>query len=499
MSTSLRKIVIVGGSRIPFCRANTLYADQSNQDMLTRAIQGVVDRYALDGKQMDQVMAGAVTTHSKDWNLAREAVLSTTLSPLTPAVTLQQACGTSLQAALLAGSQIAAGQIECAIVAGTDTTSDVPVVFQRRFAQRLVALSRARSFGQKLSAFKGFSLSELAPQPPRNAEPRTGLSMGQHCERMAKAWEISRAEQDELTLKSHLNAAAAWDSGFFDDLVVSHNGVIRDNIVRPDTSSEKLASLKPAFDRKNGTLTAGNSTTLSDGAAAVLLCSEDWARANNLPISAYLSAGRSAAVDYVDADEGLLMAPTVAVAEMLQRAGLGLSDFDFYEIHEAFAAQVLCTLKSWESEKYCRERLGLDKPLGWVDRSKMNVRGGSVAIGHPFAATGARILATLTAILEQAGSGRGLISVCTAGGMGIAAIVERPAAASTTPSGRAREQRAETPATPETAARPSKKRVRKKAKKKTATARKRTATGAAPEQASDSAAPSADAETKNEG
>jgi acetyl-CoA C-acetyltransferase len=426
---SLRKIVIAGGVRIPFCRSNTLYADQSNQDMLTAAIQGLVDRCNLSGKQMDQVLAGAVTTHSKDWNLAREAVLSTTLSPLTPAVTMQQACGTSLQAALLAGGQIASGQIECAIVAGTDTTSDAPVVFQHRFAQRLIKLSKARSFKEKLKVFKGFSFSELAPQPPRNAEPRTGLSMGQHCERMARQWQIERAAQDELTVESHRKAAAAWDAGFFDELVVPHNGVVRDNIIRPDTSQTKLSSLKPAFDRKQGTLTAGNSTTLSDGAAAVLICSEDWAKANDLPIRAYLTAGRAAAVDFVNGDEGLLMAPTVAVSEMLTRSGLSLQNFDFYEIHEAFAAQVLCTLKAWESERYCRDRLGLNGALGSIDRSRMNVRGGSVAVGHPFAATGARILATLTAILEQAGSGRGLISVCTAGGMGVSAIIERPSAA----------------------------------------------------------------------
>lgn len=444
--SSLRKIVIVGGSRIPFCRSNTLYAEQSNQDMLTAAIEGLVKRYRLSGKKIDQVLAGAVTTHSKDWNLAREAVLSSSLSPLTPAVTLQQACGTSLQAALLAGAQIASGQIECAIVAGTDTTSDVPVVFQRRFAQRLIKLSRARSLADKLKVFKGFSFGELAPQPPRNAEPRTGLSMGQHCERMAQEWEISRADQDQLTLESHQKAAAAWDAGFFDDLVVSHNGVIRDNIVRPDTSLDKLASLKPAFDKKNGSLTAGNSTTLSDGAAAVLLCSEDWARANDLPISAYLSHGRAASVDYVKRDEGLLMAPTIAVAEMLSQAGLSLQDFDFYEIHEAFAAQVLCTLKAWESETYCRERLGLAKALGAIERSRMNVRGGSVAIGHPFAATGARILSTLTAILEQAGSGRGLISVCTAGGMGVAAIIERPATATRSRKAAAATQTSATPA-----------------------------------------------------
>ncbi|MGY6587239.1 MAG: acetyl-CoA C-acetyltransferase [Wenzhouxiangella sp.] len=422
---SVRKIAIIGGSRIPFCRSNSLYAEQTNLDMLSAAIQGVVDRFGLDGKQLDLVLGGAVTTHSKDFNLAREAVLSTTLSPLTTGVTLQMACGTSLEAALLAGGQIAAGQIDCAIVSGTDTTSDAPIVFQRRFAQRLIKLGKARSFKDKLAAFKGFSPKELAPQPPRNAEPRTGLSMGQHCERMAKEWEVSREEQDQLTFESHQKAAAAWESGFFDKLVTSHNGVIRDNIIRPDTSQEKLAKLKPAFDRKHGTLTAGNSTTLTDGAAAVLLASEEWAKANDLPVQAWLTLGRTASVDFANQDEGLLMAPTVAVAEMLQKAGLTLQDFDFYEIHEAFAAQVLCTLKAWESDRYCRERLGLDTALGKIDRSRMNVRGGSVAIGHPFAATGARILSTLAAILEEAGSGRGLISVCTAGGMGVSAIVER--------------------------------------------------------------------------
>ena len=423
---NLRRIAIVGGSRIPFCRSGSLYADQTNLDMLTAAFQGVVDRYQLSGKKLDQVIAGAVTTHSKDWNLAREALLSTDLSPLTPTVTLQQACGTSLQAALLAGSQIASGEIECALVGGSDTTSDVPVVFKRRFAQRLMKLNKAKTFGQRLKAFKGFGLSELAPQPPRNAEPRTGLSMGQHCERMAREWNITRKEQDELALESHRKAAEAWDAGFFDDLVRPHNGVVRDNIVRPDSTLEKLSSLKPAFDRsRDGSLTAGNSTTLSDGAAAVLLASEDWVRKHDLPVLAWLTHSRTAAVDYVDGDEGLLMAPTVAVAEMLQRAELSLQDFDFYEIHEAFAAQVLCTLKAWESESYCTRRLGLDGPLGSIDRSRMNVHGGSVAIGHPFAATGARIVATLAHVLEKAGSGRGLISICTAGGMGVAAILER--------------------------------------------------------------------------
>jgi len=423
---SLKRIAVIGGSRIPFCRSNTLYADETNKDMLTRAIQGVVDKYGLAGRQIDKVIAGAVTVHSRDWNLAREAVLSTSLSPLTPGVTLQQACGTSLQAAMLAGAEIATGAIDCAIVGGSDTTSDAPIVFQRRFAQRLIKLGRARTLKDKLAVFKGFSPAELAPQPPANGEPRTGLSMGEHCERMAREWQISRRAQDELTLASHHKAARAWDEGFFDDLVVGHAGVLRDNNIRPDSDLQQLAKLKPVFDRSaNGTLTAGNSTALTDGAAAVLLASEDYARKHDLPVQAWLTHSRTAAVDFVGADEGLLMAPTVAVSEMLQRANLSLQDFDFYEIHEAFAAQVLCTLAAWESEQYCRDRLGLDKPLGAIDRDNLNIHGSSVAIGHPFAATGARIVATLARILDQAGSGRGLISVCTAGGMGVTAILER--------------------------------------------------------------------------
>ncbi|MDT8319184.1 MAG: acetyl-CoA C-acetyltransferase [Xanthomonadales bacterium] len=425
MSERLRRIAIVGGSRIPFCRSNTIYADQTNMDMLTAAIQGLVDRFGLEGTQLDEVVAGAVTTHSRDWNLAREALLSTRLSPLTPGITLQQACGTSLQAALSIGAKIASGQIECGIAAGTDTTSDPPITFGRKFAQRLVKAGAARSFKQRVQAFKGFSPTELKPVLPANGEPRTGLSMGQHCERMAREWGISREAQDRLAMESHLKAARAFDEGFFDEIVKPWSGVARDNNIRADTSLEKLAGLRTVFTSgEEATLTAGNSTTLTDGAAAVLLASEDWARANELPVQAYLTAGRTAAVDFVH-DEGLLMAPTVAVSELLKRSGLSLQDFDFYEIHEAFAAQVLCTLRAWESETYCQERLGLDAALGSIDPEKMNVKGSSLAVGHPFAATGARILGTLGQILDAAGGGRGLISICTAGGMGVAAIVER--------------------------------------------------------------------------
>ena len=422
---SLRRIAVIGGSRIPFCRSNSIYADKTNLDMLAAALQGVVDRFGLDGQQMDEVVAGAVTSHSKDWNLAREALLSTSLSPLTPGITMQQACGTSLQAALTIGAKIATGQIECGIAAGSDTTSDPPISFGRKFSQRLVKAGAARSARQRLRAFKGFRPGELKPVLPANGEPRTGLSMGQHCERMAREWKISRPEQDRLAMESHLKAAQAWDSGFFDALVTPWASVARDNNIRADSAMDKLGSLRTAFSKDpEATLTAGNSTPLTDGAAAVLLASEDWAKARGLPVQAYLTAGRTSAVDFVS-DEGLLMAPTVAVAEMLQRTGLALQDFDFYEIHEAFAAQVLCTLAAWDSDSYCRERLGLDEALGPIDRDKLNVKGSSLAVGHPFAATGARIIGNLAQILESAGSGRGLISVCTAGGMGVAAILER--------------------------------------------------------------------------
>jgi len=425
MSDQIRRIAVIGGSRIPFCRSNSIYSEKTNLDMLAAVLQGVTDRFGLEGKQLDEVVAGAVTSHSKDWNLAREALLSTSLSPLTPGITLQQACGTSLQSALMIGAKIAAGQIECGIAAGTDTTSDAPISFGRKFSQRLVKMGAARTGKQRLAAFKGFSPSELKPVLPANGEPRTGLSMGQHCERMAREWKIPRAEQDRLAMESHQKASRAFDEGVFDDLVVPWSGASRDNNIRADSTMEKLGSLRTVFSKDpDATLTAGNSTPLTDGAAAVLLGSEEWARENDLPVQAYITASRTSAVDYVN-DEGLLMAPTVAVAEMLQRTGLTLQDFDFYEIHEAFAAQVLCTLAAWESEDYCRERLGLDAALGRIDRDKLNIHGSSLAVGHPFAATGARIVANLAGILAHAGAGRGLISICTAGGMGVAAIMER--------------------------------------------------------------------------
>ncbi len=421
---SMRRVAVLGGSRIPFCRSHTAYAELTNLDMMIAALSGLVDRFSLHGVHIDEVMGGAVVTHAKDWNLAREAVIGSALAPTTPAVTMMQACGTSLAAALNLGAKIATGEIECGIAIGSDTTSDAPVVFQRRFAQRLVQASRAKGIGEKLAAFKGFTPAELAPLPPSTSEPRTGLGMGEHCELMAKEWGITREAQDLLAYESHKKAAAAYDEGFMDDLVVPCAGVFRDNNIREDISLEKMAELKPVFDRSgHGTITAANSTPLTDGAAAVLLSSEDWAKKRGIPIQAFLTLGRTSAVDFVQG-EGLLMAPTVAVSELLAKTGLALQDFDFYEIHEAFAAQVLATLKAWESEEYCRIRLGRSAPLGAIDRSKLNVKGSSIALGHPFAATGARILAVLAKLLHSEGGRRGLISICTAGGMGVAAILE---------------------------------------------------------------------------
>lgn len=421
----IRPVVIVAATRTPFCRSGTAYADLTNMDMLSTTLQGLVTQHELQGKLIDEVVAGAVTTHSKDFNLAREAVLSTELSPRTPGITLQQACGTSLQAAFGIAAKIATGQIESGIAAGSDSASDVPIVFSRRFTQRLVKLSKAKSLRQKLALFKGFNFSELAPVLPAISEPRTGLSMGQHCELMAKQWGITREAQDELAQASHNRAEAAYNACFYDDLLTPCAGVLRDNNVRYDLTAERLERLKPVFDRsETGTLTAGNSTPLTDGAAAVLLASEEWAEANNLPILARITHIEAASVDFV-AGEGLLMAPTVAVANMLCKAQLSLQSFSHYEIHEAFAAQVLCTLKAWESEDYCQNRLGLERALGSIDRNKMNQVGSSLAVGHPFAATGARIVGTLAKQLNEVERGRGLISICTAGGMGVSAILEK--------------------------------------------------------------------------
>ena len=428
MDKTLRRVAVIGGVRIPFCRSNTFYADQSNLEMLTATLNGLVDKYHLAGVHIDEAVGGAVVSHSKDWNLAREAVLGTKLARTTPGVTIQQACGTSLQAAAMIGAKIATGESESGIAMGSDTTSDAPIVFKQKFAHRLVEAQNAKSFGQRLSAFKGFSPAELAPQPPNVGEPRTGLSMGQHAELMAQEWKISRADQDQLAFESHKKAAEAYRSGYMDDLIVPFAGVFRDNNLREDISLDKIAQLKAAFDKsERGTLTAANSTPLTDGAAAVLLASEDWAAKRALPVQAYLTYSQTSANNFVEG-EGLLMAPTIAVSRMLERAQLKLQDFDFYEIHEAFAAQVLATLKAFEDPAYCKKVLGRDAPLGPIDRAKLNVKGSSLAFGHPFAATGARIVANLAKLLSEHG-GRGLISVCTAGGMGVAAIMESRKAA----------------------------------------------------------------------
>jgi len=425
-SLQVRRVAIIGSARIPFCRAYSGYIEETNLSLLSTAIGGLAEKYALKGEKIDEVMAGAVIKHSRDFNLAREALLDAGLSPLTPGTTMQIACGTSLQAALSLGAKIAVGEIESGIAAGTDMISDSPLVFGDKFAHRLIRLSRARSLGQKLGVFKGFSFGELAPVAPSVNEPRTGLSMGQHCELMAREWGISREEQDGFALKSHQNAARSIDEGFHDDLIVPCAGILKDNNVRWDSTLEKMAAMKPAFDRKSGhgTLSAANSTALTDGASSVLLASEEWAKERGLPVLAYLRMGAVSANDFA-AGEGLLMAPTIAVSDLLRRAGIGFGDIDLFELHEAFAAQILCTLKAFSDRKYNREVLGRDKVMGKIPAAKINVKGSSLAYGHPFAATGARILGHTAKLLEQTGKQRALISVCTAGGMGVGALVER--------------------------------------------------------------------------
>ena len=419
-----RRVAVVGGNRIPFARSNSAYAEASNQDMLTTALDGLVERYGLEGERVGEFAAGAVLKHSRDFNLARESVLGSKLAAETPAYDLQQACGTGLEAAVLVANKIALGQIDAGIAGGVDTTSDPPIAVNDDLREVLVELNRAKSATERVKIATRLRPGHIVPEIPRNAEPRTGLSMGEHQARTAAEWGISREDQDELTARSHQNLATAYDAGWQEDLVTPYLGLERDENLRPDSSTEKLGKLKPVFGGEDGTMTAGNSTPLSDGASAVLLADEAWAKERDLPILAYITDAETAAVDYVDGGEGLLMAPTYAMPRMLDRSGLSLQDFDLYEIHEAFAAQVLSTLRAWEDPVFCKERLGRTEPLGSVDREKLNVYGGSLAAGHPFAATGGRIVANLAKALHERGTGRGVISICAAGGQGVVAILE---------------------------------------------------------------------------
>jgi acetyl-CoA C-acetyltransferase len=422
---NVRRVAIIGGNRIPFARSNTAYAEASNQDMLTAALNGLVERYKLQGERLGEVVAGAVIKHSRDFNLTRECVLSTALAPETPCYDIQQACGTGLEAAILVANKIALGQIDCGIAGGSDTTSDAPIGVSEGLRSILLEMNRAKTNGDRMKALSRFRPQHLMPLIPTNGEPRTGLAMGEHCEITAKEWNIAREDQDRLAYESHNKMAKAYQEGFFDDMITPFQGLARDNNLRGDTTLEKLATLKPCFDRDNGTMTAANSTPLTDGASCVLLASEEWAKARNLPVLAYISYCEVAAVDFVGKKEGLLIAPAYAIPRMLDRAGITLQDFDFYEIHEAFAAQVLYTLKAWETESFCKEKLGRDSVLGSIDRSKLNVKGSSLAAGHPFAATGGRIIHTAAKLLAEKGKGRALISICAAGGQGVTAILER--------------------------------------------------------------------------
>ena len=422
---TVRRVAIIGGNRIPFARSNGAYFTASNTDMFIAALNGLVERFNLQGQRLGEVVAGAVLKHSRDFNMTRECVLNTALAPETPAYDIQQACGTGLQAAFLVANKIALGQIEVGVAGGVDTTSDAPIAFGDGLRKALLELNIAKTGKDRLKALTKINVKDLM-DAPKNGEPRTGLSMGDHQAITTLEWGISREAQDELAAASHQKMAAAYEEGFFDDLITPFLSLERDNNLRPDSTAEKLAKLRPAFGKGDGrTMTAGNSTPLTDGASCVLLASEEWAKANGHEVLAYLSFQETAAVDFVEKKEGLLMAPAYAVPRMLERAGLNLQDFDFYEIHEAFASQVLSTLKAWEDPTFCKERLGLDAPLGSIDRAKLNVKGSSLAAGHPFAATGGRIIATAAKLLAQKGSGRVLVSICAAGGQGVTAIIEK--------------------------------------------------------------------------
>ncbi|MDF1630671.1 MAG: acetyl-CoA C-acetyltransferase [Alcanivoracaceae bacterium] len=423
---SVRRVAIIGGNRIPFARSNTAYFGVSNQEMLTAAIDGLVDRFNLKGEVLGEVAGGAVMKHSRDFNLVRECVLGSKLAPETPAYDVQQACGTGLEAAILVANKIALGQIECAVACGVDTTSDAPIGVNEEKRKIFMAINKAKTNGEKAKlAVKLLNPKWFMPDVPKNGEPRTGLSMGEHQAITAAEWGIPRDEQDKLAWQSHQNLAKSYADGWQDDLITPFKGLDRDNNMRGDSTLEKLATLKPVFGGEGGTMTAANSTPLTDGASAVLLASEEWAKEKGLPVLAYLTFGEAAAVDFLNKKEGLLLAPAYAVPRMLDKAGITLQDFDYYEIHEAFASQVLSTLKAWEDDSFCKGRLGRDKPLGSIDRSKLNVKGSSLAAGHPFAATGGRILANAAKLVNEAGKGRVLISICAAGGQGVTAIVEK--------------------------------------------------------------------------
>jgi acetyl-CoA C-acetyltransferase len=422
MRTETRRVAVIGGNRIPFARSNGPYAHASDQDMLIATLDGLVARFALEGERLGEVVAGAVLKHSRDRDLTRESVLGSKLAPETPAYDLQQACGTGLETVIAVANKIALGQIDAGIAGGVDTASDAPIGVNEDLRQVLLDLNRARSLPARARTLTRLRPGQVVPDIPRNEEPRTGLSMGEHAALTATEWGVARAEQDELAAASHHALAAAYDRGFYDDLVQPYLGLERDQNLRPDSSVEALAKLKPVF---GDTMTAGNSTPLSDGASAVLLAGEAWAAERGLPVLAYITQAQTAAVDHVHKGEGLLMAPAYAMPRMLDRAGLALEDFDLYEIHEAFASQVLATLKAWADPVFNRERLGRAQPLGEIDHARLNVNGGSLAAGHPFAATGGRIVAGLAKALDERGSGRGVISICAAGGQGVVAILEK--------------------------------------------------------------------------
>lgn len=422
-----RRVAIIAGVRTPFAKAGTTLRALSAIELGKIAVSELVHRTNLDPKTLDLLVFGTVIPNVVAPNIAREIALMPLLPKGVDAYSVSRACASANQAITDAADQIALGHADVAIAGGAESLSTVPILHSRGFSDALVAASKARTIGQRMQAFSKVRGKDFIPITPAIAEPTTGETMGQSAEKMAKINGITREAQDQLTWASHMNAAKGTKDGRLTAEIVpvvagpKYDAVTEDNIIRADTTREALAALRPVFDKRYGTITAGNASPLTDGAAAVLLMREDVAKALGFTPKAYI---RSYAYAALDPGEQLLQAPVLAAPKALKRAGLTLQAMDLVEMHEAFAAQVLSNLKGFESQEWA-ERAGLSAPLGEVDRSKLNVLGGSISIGHPFGATGARITTTLMNELERRGGQFGLMTVCAAGGLGFSMVVER--------------------------------------------------------------------------
>ena len=425
MSQPGRRVAIVDGCRTPFAKAGTAFREISAVELGKVSVRELISRADLDVNEIDHVVYGTVIQSVQEPNIAREVTLGSGIPATVPSFTVGRACASSNQAITSAAEQIALGMADVVIAGGAESLTDVPILFSDEMRDALVAASKARSLGDRLKAFASVRPRHLAPITPAIAEPTTGLTMGQSAEKMAQENGISREEQDRWALRSHQLAWAATEDGRLTreiaPVYVDGVPVTRDNGIRGDTSLEKLAQLKPAFDRQYGTVTAGNASPLTDGASAVLLMSEEKARELGYEPLGYIRGYAYAAL--APADQ-LLQGPVFAVPVALERAGVTMGDIDLMDMHEAFAAQVLSNMQWMQSKKIAEERLGLSAPIGLPDEDRINVMGGSIAIGHPFGATGGRITVTLLNELRRRGQSLGLITVCAAGAMGFAMVVE---------------------------------------------------------------------------